>query len=54
MGTACLLLGTWSVLSCTAGRALISGGPADALVRRASHVGLAIGAGLIVCGGALQ
>jgi hypothetical protein len=54
MGLASLLLGSWFVLSCTAGRALIAGGPADGLVRRASHVGLVVGAGLIVCGGALR
>ncbi|WP_331292376.1 MULTISPECIES: hypothetical protein [Methylobacterium] len=54
MGTACLCLGCWIGLSCTAGRALISGGPSDALVRRASHVGLVVGAGLIVCSGALR
>jgi hypothetical protein len=54
MGLSSLLLGAWIVLSCTAGRALISGGPSDALVRRASHVGLVVGAGLIVCGGALR
>lgn len=54
MGLASLLLGSWCVLSCTAGRALISGGPSDALVRRASQVGLVVGAGLIVCGGALR
>ncbi|MBA9063097.1 hypothetical protein GGQ91_002485 [Methylobacterium fujisawaense] len=53
MGAACLFLGAWSVASCTAGRTLISGGPSDALVCRASHIGLIVGAGLIVCG-ALQ
>ncbi|MFF9549376.1 hypothetical protein ACIQYO_26760 [Methylobacterium sp. NPDC097178] len=50
IGTTCLFLGCWIGLSCTAGRALISGGAGEALIRRASHVGLAVGAGLIVCG----
>lgn len=54
MGLASFLLGAWIVLSCTAGRALIAAGPSDELVRRASHVGIVIGAGLIVCGGALR
>lgn len=53
MDLASLFLGAWIVVSCTLGRALISGGAGGALIRRASHVGLAVGAGLIVCG-ALQ
>lgn len=53
MGLALLLLGAWFVVSGAFGPALILGGPGDDLVRRAGRIGLAVGAGMIVCGGVL-
>lgn len=53
MGLALLLLGAWFVVSALAGPPLILGGPGDVWVRRASRLGTALGAGMILCGGAL-
>ncbi|WP_163006186.1 hypothetical protein [Methylobacterium brachiatum] len=53
MGTALLLLGAWFVVSCFFGPALILGGQGDAWIRRAGRIGTVIGAGMILCGGAL-